>query len=129
MNEKFKSFLGDLALGALVAAAVTWLNVTRGYSFLHCLCDGFFVSAVLLLGLGGLRGVRNKGAFDIAGYGLNTAVRIAFPFLHGKEDADVYEYSQRKAEKRKGAGGLLAAGTVYLVLSIIVLAMYYAVRS
>lgn len=129
MNEKFKSLLGDLALGALVAAAVTWLNVTRGYSFLHCLCDGFFVSAVLLLGLGGLRGVRNKGAFDVAGYGLSTAVRTVFPFMRGEEDADVYEYSQRKAEKRKGAGGLLAAGAVYLFLSVIALALYYAVRS
>ena len=129
MNEKFKSVLGNLAVGAPVAAAVTWLNVTRGYPFLHCLCDGLFVSAVLLLGLGGLRGVRNKGTFDVVGFGFSTAVRIALPFLHGEEDADVYEYSQRKAEKRKGAGGLLAAGAVYLVLSIVALALYYAIRS
>lgn len=125
MNEKCKTFLGNLAVGALLAAAAFWISAGRGYPFLHCLCDGFFVAAALLLGVGGLRAVRNKGAFDVAGYGLSSAVQTAFPFLRGDRDEDIIEYRQRKEEKRKGAGGLLTAGAVYLALSVIVLCLYY----
>lgn len=129
MNEKYKAFLVNLACGVPVTALVFWINVKQGYPFLHCLCNGLFVAAVLLLGVGGLRGVRNKGAFDVAGFGLSSIVRISLPFLGGDKEEDIYEYRQRKAEKRKGGSGLLAAGAIYLALSVIVLCLYYTGRS
>ena len=125
MSDKCKEFLSHLILGAVITVSVYFLSAGRGYPVLHSLCDGFFVAAVLLLGVGGLRAIRNKGAFDVAGYGLSSAVLTAFPFLRGDKDEDIIEYRQRKTEKRKGAWGLLVAGAVYLMLSIIVLFLYY----
>ena len=104
------------------------LSAGRGYPLLHSLCDGFFVAAVLLLGVGGLRALRNRGAFDVAGYGISSAVRVTFPFLGNGEREDIMEYRRRKAEKRRSAGGLLLAGAVYLVLSLITLGVYYGGR-
>lgn len=129
MSDKAKTFLIDLMIGAMVTVPVYFLSAGRGYPVLHCLCDGFFVAAVLLLGVGGIRAIRNRGAFDVAGFGLKLAVRITFPFLQGDSEEDILEYRRKKNEKRKGAGGLLAAGAVYLMLSIITLALHYAVQS
>ena len=125
MSDKFKDFLVCLALGVVITVPVYLLSAGRGYPFLHSLSDGFFVAAALLLGVGGLRIVRNRGAFDVAGYGISSVVQTAFPFLRGDRDEDVIEYRQRKAEKRKGAWGLITAGTVYLALSVTVLFLYY----
>ena len=125
MNEKYKAFLVNLSSGAVVAALVYWLNTGRGYPLFHSLCNGFFVSAVMLLGVGGLKAVRNKGTFDVAGFGFSSAVKLAFPFLGDNKEEDIHEYRERKAQERKGAGGLLAAGTVYMVLSVLTLCLYY----
>lgn len=125
MNEKYKAFLVNLASGAVVAALVYWLNTGRGYPLLHSLCDGFFVAAVMLLGVGGLKFVRNKGVFDVAGFGFSSAVKLAFPFLGDNKEEDIHGYRERKAQERKGAGGLLAAGVVYMVLSVLTLCLYY----
>lgn len=125
MNEKYKTFLINLVIGAIVAALVYWLNTDRGYPLLHSLCNGFFVAAVILLGVGGLRFVRNKGAFDVAGFGFSSVLRITFPFLYGNKEEDIHEYRERKAQERKDAGGLLTAGAVYMVLSVLALCLYY----
>ena len=125
MNEKYKAFLINLASGAFVTALVYWLNTGRGYPLFHSLCNGFFVAAVMLLGVGGLKFIRNKGAFDVAGFGFSSVVRITFPFLGDNKEEDIHEYRERKAQERKGAGGLLAAGAIYMVLSILALCLYY----
>lgn len=126
MNEKYKTFLMDLGVGAVVTALVFWLNEGRGYPFFHSLCNGFFVAAVMLLGVGGIRAARNKGTFDVAGFGLSWMAYTAFPFLRGdREEEDIHEYRQRKAQERRGAGGLLAAGAIYLALSVLALCLYY----
>lgn len=125
MSDKRKEFLTHLIMGALITVPAYLLSAGRGYPVLHSLSDGFFVAATLLLGVGGLRGVRNRGGFDVAGYGISTALQTTFPFLWKERDEDIVEYQQRKAERRKGAGGLLAAGAVYLALSVIVLCLYY----
>ena len=125
MSDKRKEFLTHLILGALITVPAYLLSAGRGYPVLHSLCDGFFVAATILLGVGGLRGVRNRGAFDVAGYGISSVLHTTFPSLWKDKDEDIVGYRQRKAESRKGARGLLAAGAVYLALSVIVLCLYY----
>lgn len=125
MSDKRKEFLTYLILGALITVPAYLLSAGRGYPVLHSLCDGFFVAATILLGVGGLRGVRNRGAFDVAGYGISSVLHTTFPSLWKDKDEDIVGYRQRKAESRKGARGLLAAGAVYLALSVIVLCLYY----
>lgn len=123
MREKGRSLIRSIAIGAIVSVLAFGISAGRGNAIVHSLCDGFFVAAVLLLGVGILRAIRNTGAFDVAGYGIHSALS-AF----GKNSPeDFMEYRRRKAGKRKGAGSLLVAGTAYLVLSFAMLGLYYAI--
>ncbi len=126
MSEKKKDLLANLLFGAVIAAAVFALNMSRDYEVTRCVCDGLFVAAVMLLGIGGIRAVRNKGAFDVMGYGVKNALETAIPLLrHGNEKETIDDYRERKTEARKGSRGILLAGAVYFVLSLAALALYY----
>lgn len=124
MSGKRRGLLICLAVGAALAAAVCALNVSRDYGWSRSVCDGFFVAAVMLLGMGTIRAVYNRGAFDVAGYGLHMAIELVLPVLRREEKEDIHQYRERKAAERKSPAGLLLAGTVYLVLSLAVLAVY-----
>lgn len=128
MSEKKKRFLICLAAGAVIAAAVCALNVSRDYGWSRSVCDGLFVAAVMLLGTGFIRAVYNRGAFDVAGYGLHMAVELAIPALRREEKEDIYQYRKRKESERKSPSGLLLAGAAYLVLSLAALAVYEFIK-
>ncbi|MDE7353590.1 MAG: DUF3899 domain-containing protein [Acetatifactor sp.] len=119
-----KAFLICLALGAVLAAAVCALNVSRDYGWSRSICDGFFVAAVMLLGSGAIRAVNNRGAFDVAGYGLRTVINLTIPALRREEKEDIYQYRERKKAERKSPAGLFLAGVMYFVLSLVALTVY-----
>ena len=124
MSDRIREFLILLAVGAAIAAAVLALNLSREYGALRSLCDGLFVAAVLLLGVGGIKAARNKGTFDVAGFGLRHVVDMSIPVLRREEKEDLQQYRERKALERKSSASLLLAGGVYLVLSVIALVIY-----
>lgn len=124
MRGRKKGLLTSLAVGAVIAAAVCALNVSRDYGWSRSMCDGLFVAAVMLLGLGTIRAVCNRGAFDVAGYGLRTAVELAIPALRREEKEDIRQYRERKEAERKPSTELLLAGAVYFILSLAALAVY-----
>lgn len=124
MSEKLRDLLTHLAAGAIMSAAVFFLNRGRGYPPVQCLCDGFFVAAVLLLGIGGIRAAANQGTFDVMGFGLRTAINTALPVLHWEKET-MEQYRARKTQERKTPAGLLRAGAVYLLLSLVTLFFYY----
>lgn len=129
MTEKKKLFLTDLAVGTAVTAALAIWDPQGAGAAVHRLCNGAFVAAVLLLGLGGLTFVRNRGVFDMMGYSLRSVFDITFPGAGigrvREEREDFVAYAQRKAEKRKSAAPALWAGLVYLALSLALLGAYY----
>ena len=124
MSGKVRELLIYLAAGAAVTAAVFALNLSREYGVPRSLCDGLFVAAVLLLGVGGIKAARNKGTFDVAGFGLRHVVDMSIPVLRREEKEDLQQYRERKALERKSSASLLLAGGVYLVLSVIALVIY-----
>lgn len=124
MSDKIRSFLGSLVAGAAVTVAVFLLNMSREYGVLRCVCDGFFVAAVFLLGIGGLKAARNKGTFDVAGFGVRHVVDITIPALRRDEKEDLRQYRERKALERKSSVGMLLAGLVYLALAVVALVIY-----
>lgn len=142
MRRTKKSLLSALAAGAAIAAAVCALNVSRGYGWSRSVCDGLFVASVMLLGTGTIRAVTNRGAFDVAAYGLHTVLEMTLPFLrrtdgelsmeegHSREERysgkkeDIHQYRIRREAQRKSPVGLLLAGGVYFILSLAVLAIY-----
>lgn len=120
-----KKFSVDTLFGLLISAAVFVMDYQRSdFGIAHCLCDGFFVAAVLLLGFGGLKFARNGGAFDIIAYGIGSALRITFPWMGEGKDHDYAGYKERKQATRTGCADLLIVGSVFLVLSVICLIVY-----
>lgn len=115
--------LKSLAAGFVIAALVFALGMSRSYGAARAVCDGFFVAAAMLLGVGGIMAVRNKGAFDVSGYGLRAAINQALPMLR-REKETMDEYRRRKADERKSSTELLAAGGIYLFLSVLALIVY-----
>lgn len=126
MSEKLRDFLTHLAAGAIMAAAVFFLNQGRGYPPIQCLCDGCFVAAVLLLGTSGIRAATNQGTFDVIGFGLRTVVNMALPVLNWEKET-MEQYRERKTQERKTPAGLFQAGAVYLILSLVTLFFYYQI--
>ena len=125
MTEKRKKILINLGLGLVAAVAVFFFRRDRGFPLIHLLCDCCFTAGVLLLGLGGLKVARNAGTFDIAIYGVDSALRITLPWvMKEKKDADFVAYKERKMEERKPAGDLLIAGAIYMALALIFLVIY-----
>ena len=117
-----------LAAGAAIAAAVCALNVGRDYGWIRSVCDGLFVASVMLLGAGVIRAVSNRGAFDVAGYGLRTVLEMALPFLRRTDDGhsgeDIHQYRERREARHKSPAGLLLAGGIYFILSLAALVVY-----
>ena len=124
MSEKTRDFLINLGVGAAVSVAVFALNMSREFGALRSLCDGFFVACVFLLGIGAIKAARNKGTFDVAGYGIRHVVDITIPALRKGEKEDMRQYQERKAMERKSSVGLLLAGLVYLALAVVALVIY-----
>ena len=124
MKVQKRDVLVSLVFGGVIAAAVCALNVSREYGWARSVCDGFFVSAVLLMGMGGLKAARNKGTFDVAGYGLKYVIELAVPILRREEKEDLYQYRERKAQERKPAIGMILAGIVYLIAAFAALGVY-----
>lgn len=133
MSEKKKALLADLILGAAITGIVVALRWDKEITIWHQLCDGFFAAAAVLLGVGGLRFVRNKGTFDVMGYSMMTAVHNFLPMTRpdpspDAKEEDFLDYRARKEEGRKSARSLLIAGGVYMALSMICLAIYYGIK-
>lgn len=124
MSDRVREFLIYLAVGAAVTAAVFALNLSREYGVLLSLCNGSFAAAVVLLCIGGIKAARNKGTFDVAGFGLRHVVDISFPAFRREEKEDIQQYRERKALERKSSVALLLAGGAYLALSVLVLVIY-----
>ena len=129
-QEQRKSFIVWLILGLGVTAGIVALNWHQDYTWPHMLCDGFFTTAVLYLGMGGLKFVRNQGVFDMMSYSISSVFQIHYPFskmdspLNARQE-DFVDYKERKKAKRTGAGDLLWAGLVYVILSGIMLVVYF----
>lgn len=131
MKGRIKGLQSGMAAGAVITAAVCALNVSRDYGWSRSLCDGLFVASVMLLGVGAIRAVSSRGAFDVAGYGLHMALELVMPFLRrtgeespsGKKE-DIHQYRARREAQRRSPAGLLLAGGAYFILSLAALAVY-----
>lgn len=119
-----KKIIASSITGLIIAVLVIVVNWRLQQPFVQRLCDGAFVAGVLLVGMGGLKFVRNQGFFDIPSYGISYTIHMAIPALGPLKDEDLLSYKERKKEERKPAGDMIIAGCVYLVLAAILLVIY-----
>jgi hypothetical protein len=128
MTEFQKSVLGNLAGGAVIGVVAVVLELELGYPLIHLLSDGFFVAAVMLLGIGGITAARNAGCFDLMGYSMKTLFGLMTPGsrLGDPSERETFvDYKEKKAEKRRSPAPMLLAGVIYLILAGIMLAIYF----
>lgn len=117
--------------GALMAY---WVMQTQGLfqagletvDTVAILCNAFFVPGILLACLGALLWVATTGFFDSIGYAFRAAGHLLLPFLR-IERKTYYDYKTEKAEKRSQVPGFIFhVGGFYMALSLICLAIWYA---
>ena len=132
-NKKtLASYAVQLAVALMIAIPVA---VGQGFAFggdaaLNCrwLSDGFFVSAVIFIGMGGLFWISATGFFDIFSYGFKSLFVLFSPLKKAREFPHYYEYKCEKDAKREGKPvtySVLLTGVVLLVISLVCLALYY----
>ncbi len=128
MDKRFelRIFIRDLITGAALAVLVFLLGRYRGYGLLRCLCDAFFVPAVLLIGIAGIMLARNAGTFDTMGYSVRFTFFNHFPGAKYKDET-IYEYIERKEKTRKSSVNPFLAGVVFFVPSVVFLILYYGI--
>ena len=94
----------------------------------RCVCDGFFVSAILTLGIGGLSWASRQGVFDGLGYSFSLwKQRYTTHKRDWMNKESFAEYKERMTEKKKKKeinhffiiGGIFAvvAAVLYIVYS------------
>ena len=123
----------QLCLGLLIAFLIRWYQglfvATKLSDILMVISDGFTVVAVLYLGIGALMWISTTGFFDIFGYAFKRATRVFIPNFFGDAEGNFYEYKMEKHEKRKGFSqySSLIIGGIFLLISIVLTAIWYAV--
>lgn len=92
------------------------------YEVLQAVCDGFFVSGVLLICFGLLIFSSNMGTFDMISYGVRQAVRIIAP--RKIEKKTFYDYRVEKQKKKKNFLPMIFCGIGEVVISFLVLLIF-----
>lgn len=95
------------------------------------LTDGFGIGGGIVVAIGLLAWAGRMGAFDGIGYGVSNLINMRWTGSkmdwHKKESFS--EYRERKGEKRRSTIWIpiVIAGGVFIVVSLIILGVYYAV--
>ena len=123
----------QIGIGLLLAFLIMWYQglfvVTKLSDIIMAISDGFTVVAVLYLGIGSLMWISTTGFFDIFGFAVKRGLHAILPGMVQECEGNYYEYKVQKSEKRKGFTEhlTLKLGLIFLIISIILTAVWYAV--
>lgn len=134
MNEKGRKgtpFLIAAAAGIVLSVAIALLRGMGGGKTAAenagILSDGFFITGVLMAGVGALLAISAKtDFFDMLSYGVKSLVVMFTPFRNPAKHPRFYEYKLQRQQNRKPAkmfllfAGLLmiAAAAVCLIFAV-----------
>ena len=121
-NRSVIRYLAAFIFGALVALAVVSARgifqetqVARVY---RLLCDGFFLSAALLIGVGLLTLVSGEGLFDIMGFATVCLVSVIRIKDSEEKRRTFLDYKKARHERRHGTMWYLVfVGLFFLALA------------
>ena len=123
-----KAWCLSMLIGAVVMGLVALYRFSSSYAgeekrLLYSLCDGAFVAAVLLAGVGLLVWIGSAGTFDTLTYAAHSLKRQLLPFGSREEKRrDYYQYKLDKEEKRRPVPVfLLGSGGFFLFLAAVLL--------
>ena len=118
-----KRYIFTALIGVLICLTVLWarglfggIDLNRAY---RILCDGFFVTSVLLMGCGLLAAISATGFFDIFGYAAVWFFSLFFTDLRkGRRARDYYEYRESKRGNRKTVRHMVIVGAVFFIAAL-----------
>jgi hypothetical protein len=97
------------------------LNLNARY-----LSDGFFVTGLVVTGVGALLWVSTTGFFDIFAYAVRSMLVTFTPFIKPENFPKFYDYKMMRMKKRGKANySALLEGLILIALSVIMLLVYY----
>lgn len=128
----FKNYLISSIIGVLISTYVIitsikgYLDNGNQFSFdllMTSFADGFFVSGVLIGGIGLLVLISGEGIFDIMGYGVGIIIK---GFTKRKDHEKYIDYKLRKEAERDGVkiSFLAIVGGMFVLLAIICSMIY-----
>ena len=125
--KTLKRILITLVIGLvfvfMVAASKEVFKETEAKVIFHILSDSFFAVGVVITGFGLLVVASNGGAFDMLSYGVSTFFSF-FRRSKARKYADFYEYRVDKKKNKHNFGFLLIAGSIIIVIAIIMYVFY-----
>lgn len=112
-----------LILAFLICVIGGIFSYTEPFRIYGLLCDGFFISGVLVLAVGVLVFVHNNGVFDMLIYGIQRFFSLFRKDPKKNKYETFYDYSVAKAERPKAdfAFLLIIGGTAILISFIFLL--------
>ena len=119
-----------ILIGALMVIGVCDLqniwSVLDPVRIYKILCNAFFISGILLLGVGILVFISKEGMFDGMSY---YAGRFMMLFSRNYDEKrktalSYYEYKQAK-NRETGGGFILITGLVFLAIAVVFLVLFY----
>lgn len=124
MNRSWIKYVSAAIVGALIVLIVCWSEglflgpeLQKAY---RIICDGCFISSVLLIGIGLMCMISNEGIFDVLSYGVINIFRIFHPSNKVfSERESFYDYRMRKHGKKVGFAFMLIVGSVYLAAAFV----------
>ena len=124
--KKFYKYIITFGIGLLIALLVIiyrdTFSQTDKKEIIRYICDGFFVSAICVGGLGLLVFVSNEGAFDMIAYGLSSFFSL-FKTKERKYNS-YFDYKESKAKNKIESGFILYVGLLLLLITIILYFVY-----
>ena len=132
---KNTKFVIALVTGLLLAFAAMWVrglfDAKSADEAVMAVSDGFTVAGLLYLCLGALMWVSTTGFFDIFGYAFKKAAHALVPGMVNDTADNYYDYKMGKQGKRKGFSqhSALAVGAGFIVISLILTAVWYTISA
>ena len=122
-------YLITAAFGAVLAFIVLLIkdvfHLSQTVDVMKALCDGFFVSGVVLVCVGGLVFVSNGGVFDMLAYGIRTFFESFKKNVTDRKYRTYYDYKESKKDRKTSFSFLVIVGVVFIAVSMIFLVFYY----
>ncbi|MBQ8292866.1 MAG: DUF3899 domain-containing protein [Bacilli bacterium] len=126
--KKVKEILITIGIGLLCTLFISMMrgifDKSTEQEVFHVLCDAFFIVGVVITGIGLLIICSNEGAFDMIVYGTTMFINW-FRRKNERKYETYYDYVVAKSEKKTGFSSFLISGIFFLLMSLLMLMLYY----
>lgn len=95
----------------------------KEFIFKH-LCNGFFISGVVVAGFGLLLLVSNGGVFDMLAFGVMSLFNAMRKDPKNRKYNDFYEYRKAKKENKRSFFYLIAVGIFFILVAVVFMVLW-----